>query len=530
MAQVIFTGRGAPRQNPLTQVFKGLHAGGANAARADAINKQNQALSGFAGEIQGGAMPAQSIVNLLKTNPSAALGLAQSGIPGILEKGQAQFQAKGRADLAKSAADKIFTSVREFSKENGFNANKLFTKDGQVNPAAGVSEDQAAAAVVDAIKSLTPEEYAAFKDDPNMQSLTTLVSKSIGGDLSQTQEFFLSQASEVAKEKRAETADKRKLNRETEAAIKINTEKAKNSQTAQNFVINTGDEQKIVRVDPNGQEQVVASYKTKGKDFQVVHGTVGVSPAGIPIEQMFLLNKSKGSVTPVIGQDGKPVQGPKGSIKSGMKVEIGPDGTIVSMGGTGDKTTAMQTELQKESQRAQTGLNLISGLRESMDKGGNISFGVTGAIGDFANVLGGNVFNALPAEQRAKVKNEIRLTKEALLRAVSTDNRFNKDDRTAIESAFPDSGFWGSEAEAQVASKTLQAMFLRRLHLAESSQSPDDVLPMSATTAKANGISLKLIKELLAGGYLEKQEAANLVQGFFPNEYNRILSMRKGNK
>ncbi len=131
----------------------------------------------------------------------------------------------------------------------------------------------------------------------------------------------------------------------------------------------------------------------------------------------------------------------------------------VQAAGLDDITTSTRTASEERIRQSAEVLNSLEILE------GQLTGETVGAEGFFrgiANVTLGQVSDEFFSQNRARFENTLRTFREAALRTVSDDTRFNQADRDSIERLFPSDGIFESKRNAEIKIEALRALFVRR--------------------------------------------------------------------
>ncbi len=167
-----------------------------------------------------------------------------------------------------------------------------------------------------------------------------------------------------------------------------------------------------------------------------------------------------------------------------------------------DLTSSVQTGLQNKQIDAVEALNALDEVNRGVQETPE-AVGFSGSIiENVQNNLIAQVFDDAFNPEVSKVRENIRLTRESLLRDISDDDRFNLADRKMISEALPETGIFESAPEAQSKTRMVAALIARRL--ASSAQ-----LGMGQA---AKILPVDDIKRMFINGTIDKNTAINLLR------------------
>jgi hypothetical protein len=170
---------------------------------------------------------------------------------------------------------------------------------------------------------------------------------------------------------------------------------------------------------------------------------------------------------------------------------------------TGDEfTKTTKTQVQKQALGAANLATEVQNVRRQLREG------TVGPIGFFKGLANRSLAAADPAfyrADRANLEQDLRIARDSTLRSISQDDRFNKDDRKAIEKIWPDLGFFESLPRAENALDGILAFTMRRI---DTNYRVTDFRPKGIL----HGTSPEDVKKLFNQSRLTKEQALRAIE------------------
>ena len=209
------------------------------------------------------------------------------------------------------------------------------------------------------------------------------------------------------------------------------------------------------------QEQIQLSAQVKPQQQFAPPNAIPISPGGVPGTP---LPPAPGEDPLIVKlQDARNTAERSGNKAAAKEITAQIDALGRGQVLPGELTSVNVTKGQERARTATETLANLAVVKKLLDEKGTAVVGIPGSVKSIINTTLAQFTPALFDADRARFEQAVRSVRESALRTVSTDDRFNKEDRERIEALFPETGFMESFENAQVKIQVLNAFMLRRL-------------------------------------------------------------------
>jgi len=142
-----------------------------------------------------------------------------------------------------------------------------------------------------------------------------------------------------------------------------------------------------------------------------------------------------------------------------------------AFGGTSRTQSVLEEDILKNQNALSNLANLSELMAQARDQGVEV-FGFEGFIDGLVNSTLAQFDPAFFNQNRAEIEETIGVAVESMLRSVSDDDRFNREDRAAITALFPGTGAFDTAPEAEIKMRVLGNFFATKFGISSQARGP----------------------------------------------------------
>lgn len=178
-------------------------------------------------------------------------------------------------------------------------------------------------------------------------------------------------------------------------------------------------------------------------------------------------------------------------------------------------TPTNKSKAQERTRESQELINNLGTVSDLLNKPGVT--GASGALKGLINTTLAQFFPGMFSRNRAQFEQGVKTIREQAIKTVSSDDRFNAQDRAAVGALFPETGIMESEDNARVKIEVLSAITIRRYS--------EDLKKLNIDKASIPTMTPQKLFDAVQSGFLKASEAESAARALFtPEEMKKAMS------